>query len=268
MEQMTLEEDIAKHFVYLASRNLFARLGVEAFEDAVARGFEPISVIISKRPACEELAERIRRDFPNTRVHIAEERRVDELIADHFSHTVAEGRESVELRASFPMCELPDADEVLENCRRVVVLDDVNTPVNHVSLARMAKRLGIDAILMAGESRFTYFSRLFRETKGAIHDLTVARLRDWPGGIDSTLRKHGFSTMALALRDDAIDARDLRLGKDERIAVLLGNENRGLDASVIEQCDYTVKIPMSRGVDSLNVSTACAIMFYELAKGE
>lgn len=266
MPRLTFEEEIAEYHVYLAPRNRFLRLGVKGFEDACARGFEPVSIIVSSDPELRPFAERAQERFSHLKVWVEDEGLTDELIRGHYGRNRPVRPERTGVRAVFSMPELPDARDVVERCRRVVVLDNVNTPVNHVSIARLAPCFGVDAILLAGETRFTYSNRLYRQTRGAIHDMTVARLRSWPDDIDGTLKRNGFTTVALALRDDAVEAQDLRLDPAGRTAVVLGNENRGLDEAVIDRCDVTAIIPMSRGVDSLNVSNACAIMLHELGR--
>jgi len=156
---------------------------------------------------------------------------------------------------------LEDAGEILEGVKRVVVLENVQNPTNVGAIFRSAAALGMDAVLLTPGCSNPLYRRAARVSMGTVFQIPWTYLQeDWV----RQLRELGFRTAALALKDDSysIDAPELR--QVERLAVVLGSEGDGLTADTIAQCDYTVKIPMYHGVDSLNVAAASAVAFWEL----
>ncbi|MBQ9003867.1 MAG: RNA methyltransferase [Eggerthellaceae bacterium] len=152
------------------------------------------------------------------------------------------------------------AEEVTRDARRVAVLEDITNYANMGAIFRSAAALGFDAVLVTRSCHDPYYRRCARVSMGAVFQVPWARSADV-----RDLRELGFETVALALRDDTLDLRDSRLAAAERLAVVLGTEGDGLRDSTIEACDYTVRIPMSHDVDSLNVAACAAIVFWELS---
>lgn len=151
--------------------------------------------------------------------------------------------------------------EVTRNARRVAVLDGIADAANVGAILRSAAALHIDAILLTPTCCDPLHRRAVRVSMGTVFQIPWARLdRDWP----RQLRELGIRTAALALTDRSVSVDDARLASEERLALVLGSEGDGLSPAVIEGCDYTVKIPMSHGVDSLNVAAAAAVAFWEL----
>ncbi len=151
--------------------------------------------------------------------------------------------------------------EVLENTRRVVVLERVMNPTNVGAIFRSAAALGMDAVLLTPGCSDPLYRRSARVSMGTVFQIPWTYLgENWM----DELHDLGFRSAALALRDDSysIDAPELR--STEKLAVVLGSEGDGLAADTIAQCDYTVKIPMYHDVDSLNVAAASAVAFWEL----
>ena len=151
--------------------------------------------------------------------------------------------------------------QVLENAGRVVVLEKVQNPTNVGAIFRSAAALGMDAVLLTPGCSDPLYRRSARVSMGTVFQIPWTYLgENWMEELHSL----GFQTTAMALRDDsyAIDAPELR--NIEKLAVVLGSEGDGLEAETIEACDYTVKIPMYHGVDSLNVAAASAVAFWEL----
>ena len=151
--------------------------------------------------------------------------------------------------------------EVLKDARRVVVLEKVQNPTNVGAIFRSAAALGMDAVLLTPGCSDPLYRRSARVSMGTVFQIPWTYLgEDWM----AELRREGFQTTAMALREDsyAIDAPELR--KIEKLAILLGSEGDGLDQQTIDACDYTVKIPMYHDVDSLNVAAASAVAFWEL----
>lgn len=159
--------------------------------------------------------------------------------------------------------KLPDARALLSGARRVAVLENVMNPTNIGAIFRSAAALGMDAVLLTAQGSDPLYRRAIRVSMGTVFQIPWGYLpEDWQGLLHSL----GFKTAAMALREDSISIADPRLAAEERLAVVLGTEGDGLAGSTIAECDYTVLIPMSHGVDSLNVAAASAVAFYELSK--
>lgn len=152
------------------------------------------------------------------------------------------------------------AEEVVQDSRRIAVLEDVVNPTNLGAIFRSAAALGVDAILLTPGCCDPLYRRSVRVSMGTVFQVDWAFI-DKPIGY---LRELGFKTAAMALCDDTISIDDPRLREENRLAIVLGTEGDGLTNTTIVQCDYTVKIPMYHGVDSLNVAAASAVAFWEL----
>lgn len=159
--------------------------------------------------------------------------------------------------------KLPSAADICAGARRVAVLENVMNPTNIGAIFRSAAALGMDAVLLTSEGSDPLYRRAIRVSMGTVFQIPWAYLpEDWQG----LLRSMGFKTAAMALREDSLSISDARLVAEDRLAVVLGTEGDGLAAGTIAACDYTVRIPMSHGVDSLNVAAASAVAFYEFCK--
>ena len=159
---------------------------------------------------------------------------------------------------------LPTAEAVCRSARRVAVLENVMNPTNIGAIFRSAAALDIDAVLLTDAGSDPLYRRAIRVSMGTVFQVPWAYLPQ-EGDWTAFLRGMGFKTAALALREDALDIGDPRLGREEKLAIVLGTEGDGLAPQTIARCDYTVRIPMSHGVDSLNVAAASAVAFYQLA---
>lgn len=157
--------------------------------------------------------------------------------------------------------KLPTVSEICRNARRVAVLEDVMNPTNVGAIFRSAAALGIDAVLLTKASSNPLYRRSIRVSMGTVFQVPWTFL-----GADGIgeLRALGFKTAAMALKADSLPIFDPRLAAEEKLAIVLGTEGDGLAAKTIADCDYTVLIPMSHGVDSLNVAAASAVAFYQL----
>ena len=156
---------------------------------------------------------------------------------------------------------LTDAAEILRSARRVAVLEDVMNPTNLGAIYRSAAALGVDAVLLTPGSTDPLYRRCARVSMGTVFQVPWAYLPDM-----ALLKSFGFKTAAMALRTNSVPVNDPRLAKEEKLAIILGTEGEGLKQSTIDGADYTVLIPMSHGVDSLNVAAASAVAFWELCK--
>lgn len=163
-----------------------------------------------------------------------------------------------------------DPREILEKARRVAVLEGMVDTTNLGAVFRSAAALGMDGVLLSPGCCDPLARRAIRVSMGTVFQLPWAVLgesrTDWPEGGLALLKEYGFSTAAMALREDSLTPEDPRLKREEKLAVILGTEGDGLDPRTIAACDHTVMIPMSHGVDSLNVAAAAAVAFWELGR--
>lgn len=155
----------------------------------------------------------------------------------------------------------PAPEEILASCRRVAVLENVMNPTNVGAIFRSAAALGMDAVLLTSGCTDPLYRRSARVSMGTVFQVPWAYVpENWP----EILKNAGFATAAMALTDDSVSIDDAVLRQQEKLAVVLGTEGDGLAKQTIAACDYTVKIPMYHGVDSLNVAAASAVAFWEL----
>ena len=163
---------------------------------------------------------------------------------------------------------LPSVEELCTGARRIAILENIVNPTNIGAIFRSAAALNIDAILLTPACSNPLYRRAARVSMGTVFqipwtyfDSTSAK---WPQPGISLLQSMGFKTAAMALSDNAINIDDKQLMSEEKLAIVLGTEGDGLAPCTIADCDYTVCIPMSHGVDSLNVAAASAIAFWQL----
>lgn len=167
--------------------------------------------------------------------------------------------------------ELPTVEETIKNARRIAVMEDVVNPTNVGAIFRSATALNMDAILLTPACSNPLYRRAARVSMGTVFQAPWTFFEHGPSddyneSYVKQLKDLGFKTVAFALRDDSIAINNPILASEEKLAIILGTEGEGLKDSTLATCDYTVKIPMSHGVDSLNVAAASAIAFWELGK--
>lgn len=158
---------------------------------------------------------------------------------------------------------LPTVETLCANARRIAVLEDVMNPTNIGAIIRSAAALHMDALVLTSPCSDPLYRRAIRVSMGNVFQIPWTY---FPKGADWTalLRQQGFKTVAMALKEDSLNIYDPHLQQEDKLAVVLGTEGDGLAAETIAHCDYTVRIPMSHGVDSLNVAAASAVAFYQL----
>ena len=157
--------------------------------------------------------------------------------------------------------------QVCENATRLAILEDVVNPTNVGAIFRSAAALGMDAVILTQACSDPLYRRAIRVSMGTVFQIPwtyVDKSVEWPDEGMKFLHDMGFKTAAFALKDDSVGIDDPQLMSEEKLAVLLGTEGDGLATETIADCDYTVKIPMSHGVDSLNVAAASAVAFWQL----
>ena len=159
-------------------------------------------------------------------------------------------------------------EQVCANARRVCVLEGIVDPTNIGAIFRSAAALGMDAVLVTPTCGDPLYRRAARVSMGTVFQVPWARIgsvhTDWPKAGMAQLHAMGFKTAAMALTDNSVSIEDPALAAEDKLAIIMGTEGDGLAAATIAQSDYTVKIPMSHGVDSLNVAAASAVAFWQL----
>ena len=218
---------------------------------ALDAGCEPVSLLVERGHVNEEAAAVIERcgDVPVFTAPLA-------VLTQLTGFQLTRG-----MLCAMRRPQLPALEAVLSGTKRVAVLENVQNPTNVGAIFRSAAALGMDAVLLTPDCSNPLYRRSCRVSMGTVFQIPWTYLSEnWT----EQLREHGYKTCAMALRDDsyAIDAPELRAV--EKLAVVLGSEGDGLTDGTIADCDYTVKIPMYHGVDSLNVAAASAVAFWEL----
>jgi tRNA G18 (ribose-2'-O)-methylase SpoU len=169
--------------------------------------------------------------------------------------------------ASFHRLPLRTAGELLGPARRVAILEDVNNHTNIGAVFRDAAALGIDAVLLSPTCADPLYRRAVRVSMGEVFAIPYARLEPWPDAL-AQVRAAGFTVLALTPAAGAVPLQRLTPGQRDRAALLLGAEGPGLSRHALAASDVPVKIPMRRGVDSLNVAAAAAVAFWELTRDD
>ena len=158
-------------------------------------------------------------------------------------------------------------EEVCAGTHRIAILENVVNPTNVGAIFRSAAALNMDAVLLTPDCSDPLFRRSIRVSMGTVFQIPWTYFPEdasWPEEGMKLLKESGFKTVSMALRNDSVEINDPVLHAEERLAVILGTEGEGLASTTIADSDYTVKIPMSHGVDSLNVAAASAVAFWEL----
>ena len=215
---------------------------------------EPVSFLMERQHIegkGREILARCCKDIP---VYTAEESVLAQLTGFHLTRGML---------CAMRRPKLPTVEEVCRSARRIVVLENVMNPTNIGAIFRSAAALGMDAVLLTSAGSDPLYRRASRVSMGNVFLIPWTYLPE-EGDWTVLLRSLGFRTVAMALRDDSVRLDDPRLAAEGKLAIVMGTEGDGLASSTIASCDYTVKIPMYHGVDSLNVAAASAVAFYEL----
>ena len=244
---------------YEPEPGIFIAESPKVIRRAMDAGYEPMSFLIEEGQENEE-TESIFQSCGEAPVYMANR----ETLLQLKGYTLTRGMLSAMRRR-----ELPSVEEICGNARRIAVLENVVNPVNVGAIFRSAAALNMDAVLLTGGCSDPLYRRAARVSMGTVFQVPWTYFdgrTPWPEGGMELLRKLGFRTAAMALRDDSVSIDDPGLKAEEKLAVILGTEGDGLAGETIADCDYTVRIPMSHGVDSLNVAAASAVAFWELGR--
>ena len=215
---------------------------------------EPVSFLMERQHIEGKGREILARCYKDIPVYTAEESVLAQLTGFHLTRGML---------CAMRRPKLPTVEAVCRNARRIVVLENVMNPTNIGAIFRSAAALGMDAVLLTSAGSDPLYRRASRVSMGNVFLIPWTYLPE-EGDWTALLRSLGFRTVAMALRDDSVRLDDPRLAAEEKLAIVMGTEGDGLASSTIASCDYTVKIPMYHGVDSLNVAAASAVAFYEL----
>jgi len=244
-------------------KGLFIAESPKVVERALNAGYTPVSLLLEKKHITGEAGEIIRR-CGNVPVYTADFDVLTKLTGFQLTRGVlcAMGRRP-----------LPTVSEVCSGARRIAVLENIMNPTNIGAIFRSAAALNMDAVLLTPACSNPLYRRASRVSMGTVFQIPWTYLggefneaSGWPQPGMQTLKELGFKTAAMALSDNSISIDDPRLQAEEKLAIVLGTEGDGLAAHTIAECDYTVKIPMSHDVDSLNVAAASAVAFWQLGK--
>lgn len=242
---------------------IFVAESPNVIERAINAGYEPVSFLIEEKyldgsirdgMVRFELIER----FPDVPVYTA----CVEVLKDLIGYKLTRG-----MLAAFKRKRLMTLSEIIKGKRRIAVLEEIVNPTNIGAIFRSAAALKMDAVILSYGCSDPLYKRASRVAMGNVFLLpwTIMDKDMWPDEGMKILRSEGFKTAAMALCNDSVSIADKNLHQEEKLALILGTEGSGLLDETIKQCDYTVKIPMADGVDSLNVAAAAAVAFWELA---
>ncbi|MCC2255272.1 RNA methyltransferase [Ruminococcus sp. CLA-AA-H200] len=228
---------------------------------ALDAGYEPVSVLAEDRCAEREAEEIIRR-YPDIPVYTAP----FDVLTQLTGYKLTRGLLCVMRRK-----RLPKVSGLCRGARRIAVLENVMNPTNVGAIIRSAAALNMDAVLFTPGCSNPLYRRAIRVSMGTVFQIPWTFLAEeeagvWPEKGMEYLKSLGYRTAAMALHDESVDIDDRRLREEEKLAVILGTEGDGLSDKTIHMADYTIKIPMSHGVDSLNVAAASAVAFWELRR--
>lgn len=238
---------------------------------ALDAGYEPLSVLVEKKQMEEnEETSQIMNRFDDTKVSI--------FTADFEVLTKLTGFKLTRgMLCAMRRKPLRKFQDLCDGINRIAILENVQNPTNVGAIFRSAAALNMGAIFLSPGCSDPLYRRASRVSMGTVFQIPWTFIRDsnemrckreviWPKQAIAELKKLGYKTAALALTDDSVGIDDSELMKEEKLAVILGNEGEGLENETIALCDYTVKIPMTHGVDSLNVAAASAVAFWQLGK--
>lgn len=241
--------DVRLRRVREPAEGLFIAEGEKVIRRALAAGYEMRSMLLTPK-----WAEAMRDVVAGTRAPVySVGPEVAERVTGYHVHRGA--------LASMRRKPLPSPADLLADARRVAVLEAVNDHTNIGALFRSAAALGMDAVLLSPDCADPLYRRSVKVSMGAVLQVPWTRLESWPGDV-GVLREAGYVTAALALDENAVGLGEFAARRHPRLALILGSEGDGLRPSTVAAADVAVRIPMSAGVDSLNVAAAAAVAFY------
>lgn len=257
LEDPRLDEYLRLSEAHLRMRSdvengLYIAESTKVVQRSIKAGHVPRSFLLAEKHL-EQLAEEFNQ-FPDTPIFIGDDQQLQDLVGFHLHRGAM---------AAMNRPDPLDLDEVLEASSRIAILEDIADHTNLGAIIRSASGLGVDAVLLTPKCVDPWYRRSARVSMGTVFDLPWVRMQSWPEDIQ-TLKKHGYEMLAVELTDDAIPLNEVEIKAGQKVAMILGNEGRGVTDEALAAVDQTVIIPMHRGVDSLNVGAASAIAFWHL----
>ena len=234
---------------------LFIAESPKVIERALDAGYEPVSLLSEKKHIDTQAKDIIAR-YGSIPVYTAELDVLKELTGFPLTRGIL---------CAMRRKPLPSVEDVCRDARRVAVLENVMNPTNVGAIIRSAAALNMDAVLLTEASSNPLYRRAIRVSMGTVFQVPWTFIE---GDTIESLKSMGFKSAALALRDNTLSIKDPSLAEVDKLALILGTEGDGLADATIEGCDFTVKIPMSHGVDSLNVAAASAVAFFQLGNND
>lgn len=289
-------------------KGIFIAESPKVIERALDAGYEPISCLIEKKHIEGEgkvVLEKCDRIYQNRKIYSDAEKQENLVLKNNRENTVSEEKYALKSTGykekdihGFPvytaefeiltkltgfkltrgmLCamhrrQLPALEEICKDARRIAVLENVMNPTNVGAIFRSAAALNIDAVILTNGSSNPLYRRAARVSMGTVFQIpwTFVNISDDDNGESYIKKLHslGFKTAAMALDDNSVSIDDKDVVSEEKLAIILGTEGDGLLQSTISESDYTVRIPMSHGVDSLNVAAASAVVFWAVAHSQ
>ena len=249
-------------------RGLFIAESPIVIERALAAGYVPESLLMEDTQAGEPVGKKMMELCGDIPVYTAPL----EVLKQMTGFSMTRG-----MLCAMYRNDLLSVEEICQNACRIAVLEDVVNPTNVGAIMRSAAALNMDAVLLTPDCSDPLYRRAIRVSMGTVFQIPWTFIQDnnemrcqreilWPRQAITELREMGYKTAALALTDDSVGIDNPELMQEEKLAIILGTEGEGLMDRTIEMCDYSVKIPMSHDVDSLNVAAASAVAFWQLGK--
>ena len=240
------------------AKGMFIAESPKVIHRALDGGYEPVSLLMERKDITGAAREVIAR-CPGIPVYTADEELLCNLTGYHLTRGVL---------CAMRRPGLPTVEDICAGAARIVVLENVQNPTNVGAIFRSAAALGIDAVRLTSGCSNPLYRRAIRVSMGNVFQVPWTVLPGgsyWPEQGIAALQELGFYTVAMALKEDSVPMDDPSLKTHEKLAILLGTEGDGLASDTIAETDATVLIPMTHGVDSLNVAAASAVAFWELA---
>ena len=235
-------------------KGIFIAESPKVITSALNAGMQPVSFLM-ERKHIEGDAREILARCPAVPVYTAERAVLEKLTGYALTRGVL---------CAMRRPPLPDVETVCAGARRIAVLEGIVDATNIGAIFRSAAALHMDAVLLSPTCCDPLIRRAVRVSMGTVFQIPWTYTLPWPGEGMAQLRRLGFKTVAMALSDTAVSIDDPVLAREEKLAIVLGTEGDGLASQTIAGCDYTACIPMSHGVDSLNVAAAGAVAFWQL----
>lgn len=257
-------------------KGIFIAESFKVIDRALAAGYEPLSLLMEEKwlDSSESVLDRVAQRSADAPAFVLPSSEIQKLTGFQLTRGIL---------CAMRRPVLPEAKDLLlgkalqgpgahldRPARRIAVLEGIVDHTNVGALFRSAAALGVDAVLVTPTCCDPLYRRSVRVSMGTVFQVPWTRIghvaADWPDAGLDLLKELGFATAAMALSDDSVPLSHPELNAQEKIAIILGTEGDGLSHSTIARCDYTVRIPMKHGVDSLNVAAASAVAFYQLCQ--